>query len=331
MIRAAITSVGKFLPKKILTNKDLEKIVDTSDEWIVQRTGIRTRHVLEPGLGNSYMSVRAARDCLDRAGIDPLELDAIIIGTISPDMMFPSTACLVQKIIGANNAWGFDLSAGCSGFLYSMIMAAQLIETGRHKKVLAIGSDVNTSIIDYEDRNTCIIFGDGAGAALLEPSPDPEYGIIDFEHHIDGMGEPYLNLKAGGSRQPASLETINNRDHFIYQDGKNVFKYAVKHMADIAVTLMERNNITGKELDLFVPHQANIRIIDACARRMNISSDKVIINVDKYGNTTAGTIPLCLCDAVKQGRLKKGDKVIIATFGAGFTWGSAYVRWSMDV
>lgn len=329
-IRAAITSVGRFLPKRILTNKDLEGIIDTSDEWIVQRTGIRSRHFLEPGLGNSYMASRAAKDCLKRVGVLPSEIDAIIVGTISPDMFFPSTACLVQKMIRANNAWGFDLSAGCSGFLFALTTGTMFIESGRYKKVLVIGSDVNTIYLTPEDRSTYVLFGDGAGAVLLEPSVDPDLGIIDFEKRIDGVGEPYLQVKGGGSRRPATLETVKNNEHFVYQDGKTVFKYAVKNMADIAVAMMERNNIQNSDLDLFVPHQANLRIIEACAKRMDLDISKVIVNIDKYANTTCGTIPLCLYDAVDQGRLKKGDRVIIASFGAGFSWGGVYLRWAMN-
>jgi 3-oxoacyl-[acyl-carrier-protein] synthase-3 len=329
-IRAAITSVGKFLPQRILTNKDLEDIIETSDEWIVQRTGIRSRHFLDPGMGNSYMASRAAMDCLNRAGVSPSEIDTIIIGTISADNVFPSTACTVQNMIGADNAWGFDLSAGCSGFLYALTTGAQYIESGRYKKVLVVGSDVNSMYLTPEDRSTYVLFGDGAGAVLLEPSVDPDLGIIDFANRIDGFGGPYLIVKAGGSKRPATLETVKNKEHFVYQDGRTVFKYAVKNMADMAVSMMERNNIQSHDLDLFIPHQANIRIIEACARRMKIDLEKVIINIDKYANTTCGTIPLCFCDAVEEGRLKKGDKVIIASFGAGFTWGSVFIRWTMD-
>jgi len=245
-------------------------------------------------------------------------------------MLFPSTACLVQDMIEADNAWGFDLTAGCSGFVFALATAVQFIESGRHKKVLVIGSDVNTSIVDWSDRTTCVIFGDGAGAILLEPSPDPELGIIDFENHIDGMGAPYLDLKAGGSRRPATHETVEKREHFVYQDGRTIFKYAVKEMADVALAVMEHNGISADDLDLFVPHQANLRIIDACSKRMNIDPEKVMVNIDKYGNTVCGTIPLCLYDAVEEGRVKKGDKVVIASFGAGFSWGSVYLRWSME-
>jgi len=328
--RAAITSVGKYLPQRVITNKDIEQIIDTSDEWIVQRTGIRERRFLDPGLGNSFMSSRAAMDCLNRAGVSPSEIDTIIVGTISPDTVFPSTACAVQEMIGAKNAWGFDLSAGCSGFIFSLTTGVQYIESGRYKKVLVVGSDVNSMYLSPDDRTTYVIFGDGAGAVLLEPSEDPDLGIIDFTNQIDGVGGPSLIVKAGGSKKPASAETVKNNEHFVYQDGKTVFKYAVKNMADTAVALMERNKIQGNDLDLFVPHQANLRIIEACAKRMKIDPEKVIINIDKYANTTCGTIPLCLCDVVGDGRVKKGDKVIMASFGAGFTWGSVYLKWAMD-
>jgi len=330
MIRAAITSVGKFVPQRAITNQDMEKIIDTTDEWIVQRTGIRTRHFLDPGLGNSYMASRAAMECLNRVGTAPSEVDTIIVGTISSDKPFPSTACITQSIIGADNAWGFDLAAGCSGFLFALTTGAQFIESGHSKKVLVIGSDVNSMYLNSEERNTYVIFGDGAGAVLLEPSEDPELGIIDFMSQIDGEGGPYLQVKAGGSKRPATLETVKNKEHFVYQDGKTVFKHAVKNMADVAVTMMERNNIGSEDLDLFVPHQANIRIIEACAKRMKIDPDKVMITIDKYANTTCGSIPLCLCDAVEQGRVGKGAKVIIASFGAGFAWGSVYMRWTMN-
>ncbi len=330
LIRAAITSLGKFLPERVVTNKDLEKIMDTSDEWIVQRTGIRQRHFLDPGLGNSYMASRAATDCLTRAGVSPSEIDTIIVGTISADNPFPSTACIIQEMIGADNAWGFDLTAGCSGFLFALITGAQFIESGRYRKVLVVGSDMNSMYLNPEDRSTYVIFGDGAGAVLLEPSADPELGIIDFMSQIDGAGGQYLTVKAGGSKRPATFETVQNKEHFVQQDGRTVFKFAVKNMADVSVAIMKRNNIGSDDLDLFVPHQANLRIIEACAKRMKISPDIVIVNIDKYANTTCGTLPLALCDAEEQGRLKKGDRVIAAAFGAGFTWGSVYFRWAMD-
>ena len=325
---AYIRSVGRFLPERRLTNQDLEKMVDTTDEWILSRTGIRERRILEPGLGNSYMAIRAARDCLERAGVEAAEVDAIIVGTVTPDMFFPSTACLVQKGIGASKAWGFDLSAGCSAFVFSLTTAAQLIESGRYQKVLAIGSDVMSSILDYEDRNTCVLFGDGAGAVLVEACPEPGFGILDFIQRIDGIGEEHLHMKAGGSRKPSSLETVQRKEHYVYQEGRQVFKYAVTEMAEVSARILERNGLTGDDVKLFIPHQANLRIIDACAKRMGLNPEKVVINIDRYANTTAGTIPLCLYDAlVERKQLEKGDILIIAAFGAGFAWGSILVRW----
>ena len=325
---AYIRSVGRFLPERRLTNQDLEKMVDTTDEWILSRTGIRERRILEPGLGNSYMAIRAARDCLERAGVEAAEVDAIIVGTVTPDMFFPSTACLVQKGIGASKAWGFDLSAGCSAFVFSLTTAAQLVESGRYQKVLAIGSDVMSSILDYEDRNTCVLFGDGAGAVLVEACPEPGFGILDFIQRIDGIGEEYLHMKAGGSRKPSSIETVQRKEHYVYQEGRQVFKYAVTEMAEVSARILERNGLTGDDVKLFIPHQANLRIIDACAKRMGLNPEKVVINIDRYANTTAGTIPLCLYDAlVERKQLEKGDILIISAFGAGFAWGSILVRW----
>lgn len=326
---AYIRSVGRFLPDRKLTNHDFEQMVDTSDEWIVTRTGIRERRVLEPGLGNSYMAIRAAKDCLERAGVDPLEIDAIIVGTVTPDMIFPATACLVQQGIGAKNAWGFDLSAGCCGFLYSFSVGTQMVESGRSKKVLVIGSDVMTSITDYTDRNTCVLFGDAAAAVLLEQCSEPGYGVVDTILKIDGAGKDYLYMKAGGSRRPTSIETVENKEHYLVQFGKQVFKVAVTEMANVSAEILEKNNLTGEDVALFVPHQANMRIIDAAAKRMGLDNAKIVINIDKYGNTTAATIPLCLYEAAveKKYSLKKGDYMVMAAFGAGFTWGSALVRW----
>ncbi len=325
---AYIRSVGRFVPERRLTNQDLEKMIETSDEWIVSRTGIKERRILEPGLGNSYMAVRAANECLERAGVGADELDAIVVGTVTPDMFFPATACLIQNEIGAKKAWGFDLSAGCSGFVFSLAAGAQMIESGRHEKVLVIGSDVMSSIIDYQDRSTCVIFGDGAGAALLEACPDSSYGLLDFINRVDGSGADYLYMKGGGSRQPATVEGVQNRDHFLYQEGKKVFKFAVTEMANVSGQILERNGLTGDDLTLFIPHQANIRIIEASANRMGIDMSKVTINIERYGNTTAATIPLCLYEAlVEQKRLKKGDYVVMSAFGAGFTWGSMLMRW----
>jgi len=326
--RARIRSVGRYLPERKLTNEDLERMVDTTDEWIVTRTGIRERRILEPGLGCSFMASRAAQECLDRAGVAASEVDAIIVGTVTPDMFFPSTACLVQRAIGADKAWGFDLSAGCSGFVFSLTTGVMMIESGRYDKVLAIGADVMSSIIDYTDRNTCVLFGDAAGAVLLEPCEDEDYGVLDFIQRIDGAGEPHLHMKAGGSRRPASMETVQAREHYVYQEGKKVFKFAVTEMADVSVKILERNGLSGKDVKVFIPHQANLRIIEACANRMGLAMDRVIINIDRYANTTGATIPLCLYEAtVEKNLLEKGDYLVMSAFGAGFTWGSILVRW----
>ncbi|SMC19565.1 3-oxoacyl-[acyl-carrier-protein] synthase III [Desulfacinum hydrothermale DSM 13146] len=320
--------MGRFLPERRLTNEDLEKMVDTTDEWIRTRTGIRERRVLEPGRGCSYMAIRAAQECLDRAGVAASEVDAIIVGTVTPDMFFPSTACLVQQGLGAEKAWGFDLSAGCSGFVFSLTTGAQMIESGRYDKVLVIGADVMSTIIDYTDRNTCVLFGDAAGAVLLEPCQEEDYGVLDFIQRVDGSGEPYLHMKAGGSRKPASLETVEAREHYVYQEGKRVFKFAVTGMADVSVRILEKNGLEGKDVTLFIPHQANLRIIEACAQRMGLAMDRVVVNIDRYANTTAATIPLCLYEAVvEKDALKKGDYLVMSAFGAGFTWGSVLVRW----
>lgn len=325
---ACIRSVGRFLPERRLTNRDLEKMVETSDEWIVSRTGIRERRILEKGLGNSYMAVRAARECLERAEVGPEEIDAIVVGTVTPDMFFPSVACLVQNELGANRAWGFDISAGCSGFIFSLTTGAQMIESGRYEKVLVIGSDVMSSIMDYTDRNTCVLFGDAAGAVLLEPCREEGYGILDYVQRINGAGGVHLHMKAGGSRKPATLETVQNKEHYVYQEGKQVFKFAVTEMASVSVQILERNGLEGKDIAYFVPHQANLRIIEASANRMGIDMSKVVINIDRYANTTAGTIPLCLYEIIQEDkRLKKGDYVVMSAFGAGFTWGSVLMRW----
>ncbi|MFZ2446114.1 MAG: beta-ketoacyl-ACP synthase III [Syntrophobacteraceae bacterium] len=326
---AYIRAVGRFLPERRLTNIDFEKMVDTTDEWIMSRTGIRERRILDPGLGNSYMSVRAARECLERAGVDAGEIDTIIVATVTPDRLFPATSCVVQREIGATKAWGFDLAAGCCGFLFALSTATQMIESGRSGKVLVIGSDVMSAITDYTDRNTCILFGDAAGAVLLDVCPEPDHGLRDFILHTDGCGEKFLYMKAGGSRRPPSRETVENREHYITQEGKSVFKVAVTEMANVAAQILEKNGLTGADVALFVPHQANLRIIDAAARRMGIDNARVVINISKYGNTTAATLPLCLYEAAVEKRyaLAPGDYIVMAAFGAGFTWGSALIRW----
>jgi len=326
--KAYIRSVGRFLPEKRLTNRDLEKIVDTTDEWIFARTGIRERRILEPGLGNSYMAIRSAKQCLEMAETDPATIDAIVVGTVTPDMTFTSTACLVQQGVGATKAWGFDLSGACSGFIFSLVVGAQMIESGRCEKVLVIGSDVMSSVIDYQDRNTCVLFGDGAGAVLLEASPEPGFGILDFIQRVDGSGVDFLHLQAGGSRLPASSQTVEQRLHYVFQDGKNVYKRAVTEMASVSLQLLDNNGLSGEDLALFIPHQANLRIIEACANRLAIDMNRVVVNIDRYANTNGATIPLCLYDVcVEEKRLAKGDYLLMSAFGAGFTWGSVLVRW----
>ncbi|HTQ66329.1 MAG TPA: beta-ketoacyl-ACP synthase III [Puia sp.] len=324
-ITAAITAVGGYVPENRLTNADLEKIVDTNDEWIRTRTGIEERRILnEPGKATSDLCAPAALEACKKRGIHPEELDCIIVGTVTPDMFFPSTANLVCDKIGAKNAWGFDLAAACTGFLYSLTTGAAIIESGRCKKVLVIGSDKMSAITDYGDRSTCILFGDGAGAVLLEPNEDG-FGVLDSILKSDGSGRPYLHMKAGGSLRPSSYETVANKEHYMYQEGQAVFKFAVKGMADVSAELLERNNLTGKDIAWLVPHQANKRIIDATANRMGLSSDKIMINIQRYGNTTAATIPLCLWDW--ESKLKKGDNLVLAAFGGGFTWGATLVKW----
>ncbi|HEX9005769.1 MAG TPA: beta-ketoacyl-ACP synthase III [Bacteroidota bacterium] len=328
-IRATISAVGHYVPDKVLTNADLEKMVETSDEWIRTRTGIRERRVLEQG-ASSDMGARAAEDALRNRGISAEEVDLIICATVTPDMFFPCTACLIQEKIGAKNAWGFDLSAACSAFVFGLVTAAQFVENGSCKRVLLVGTDKMTSITDYTDRNNCILFGDAAGAVLVEASPDPNAGLLDSIVRVDGSGARYLNMKAGGSAMPATHETVDQRLHYIYQDGKNVFKVAVVKMADVSAEIIERNGLTGADVDWLVPHQANLRIIDATAERMGLSRDKVMINIDRYGNTTAATIPLCLSEWWRCGKLRKGQTVVLASFGAGYTWGANLLKWTLD-
>jgi 3-oxoacyl-[acyl-carrier-protein] synthase-3 len=326
--RATITAVGHYVPEKILSNADLEKMVDTNDEWIRTRTGISERRILEQG-GSSDMGARAAEMALNYRGISADEIDCIIVPTVTPDMFFPSTACLIQEKIGASKAWGFDLSGACSGFLFALVTAAQFIETGMHSRVLVIGVDKMSAITDYTDRNTCILFGDAAGAVLVEATDEEGYGILDSILRCDGSGQNYLYMRGGGSLNPASHETVDRKDHFIYQDGKAVFKVAVVKMADVSAEIMERNSLTGDQIDWLVPHQANLRIIDATANRMGLDPSKVMINIDRYGNTTAATIPLCLSEWWQAGKLKRGQQIVMASFGAGYTWGSILVKWSV--
>lgn len=328
MRRAAITAVGRYLPEDRLTNAELEKMVDTDDEWIRSRTGIRERRILrDPDKATSFMASEAAKQILDKKGVDPEEIEAIIVATVTPDMLFPATACLVQANIGATNAYGFDLSAACSGFLFALSSGAQLIESGRHKKVLVIGADKMSSIIDFTDRTTCILFGDGAAAVLLEPDESGN-GLIDFYQRVNGESWESLCMLGGGSMNPPSHETIDRGMHFLFQEGRSVFKLAVEGMADAAAEIMERNDLTGEDVKYLVPHQANQRIIDATARRMGIGMDKVMMNIERYGNTTAATIPLCLTDWEHE--LRPGDGLVLAAFGGGFTWGATYLRWAYD-
>ena len=325
--RAAIKSLATYVPPRLLTNADLEKLVDTTDEWIMQRTGIRERHIVDPGVATSDLAKEAALEAISRAGLTPTDIDLIIVGTVTPDMLFPSTACLVQTKIGATKAWGFDLSAACSAFTYALTVGSQMVASGAATNVLVIGADVMSSIIDYTDRATCVLFGDGAGAVVLGVSDDPSVGILDFEHQVDGSGGPALCMPAGGSKRPASRETVDQRLHFVKQEGQAVFKFAVRNTGEICERILHRNGVTAANLDLFVSHQANRRIIMSAAERIGMPEDKVIINIDRFGNTTAATIPLALNDAINTGRLKKGDLILLASVGAGFTVGSVLVRW----
>ena len=327
--RAKITSIGRYIPPRVLTNADLEKMVETNDEWIQTRVGISERHIAAPETATSDLAVLAAKDALERRGIDASELDAIIVCTVTPDMFFPSTACIVQDQLGAHNAWGFDLVAACSGFVYGLTTGSSLIAAGTHKKVLVIGADTMSRIIDYTDRATCVLFGDAAGAFLLEPAEEGEdAGFIDFFGEIDGSGGRYLYMPAGGSRKPASAETVAGREHYVHQDGGQVFKYAVRKMYEMSTLLLERNNLTKNDIDILIPHQANRRIIDATVERLALPPEKVMININRFGNTTAGTIPLATCDALAEGRLGKGKLVLFAAVGAGYTAGASLWRWA---
>lgn len=324
-ITAAITAVGGYVPPDKLTNFDLEKMVETNDEWIRTRTGIEERRILKgEGVGTSDMIVPAVKDLLTRRGIEASEIDCMIVATVTPDMVFPATANIACDKLGAKNAWGFDLAAACSGFLYALTTGAALVESGRYKKVVVVGADKMSAIVDYTDRNTCVLFGDGAGAVLLEPNYEG-YGVLDSLLRSDGSGAEFLYMKAGGSKYPATEETVRNREHFAYQEGQSVFKFAVKGMADVSAELLERNNLTGDDIAWLVPHQANKRIIDATANRMGLSPDKVMLNIQRYGNTTAATIPLCLWEWKHE--INKGDLIVLAAFGGGFTWGATLVKW----
>ena len=325
---AVITAVGMYVPEKIMDNAYFESIVDTNDEWIRTRTGIKERRLLENG-ATSYLATKATEDLLKTHKIKAEEIDVIIVASVTPDMLFPATACLVQENIGATNAWGFDLSAACSGFLFAYQTGCSFIETGEYKKVLVVGADKMSSIVDYTDRNNCILFGDAGAAVLLEPSDDLTLGYQNSTLRIDGVGKDKLYMKGGGSLNPPSHETVDKKMHYIYQDGQAVFKVAVKGMADVSFELMKKNNLNADDIAFLVPHQANKRIIDATGQRMGLSEDKVMMNIDKYGNTTAATIPLCLVEYYRAGKLKKGDKLILSAFGAGYTWGSSYLVWAI--
>ena len=323
-----ITALATYVPPRLLTNADLEKMVDTSSEWILQRTGIIERHVVDSGTATSDLGKEAALKAIAQAGLTPEDIDLIIVGTTTPDMFFPSTAALIQNKIGATHAWGFDLAGACSGFTFSLATASQLVSTGRHNHALVVGADVMSSIIDYKDRATCVLFGDGAGAAVVSAAKDPNFAILDFAHEIDGSGAPALQMPAGGSLRPASHETVEQRLHYVKQDGQAVFKFAVRKTEEISRVILQRNGLRASDVALFVSHQANRRIIQAAADRLGFSESQVIINLERYGNTTAATIPLALVDAMCQGRLKKGDLVVLASVGAGFTVGSVLVRWA---
>jgi 3-oxoacyl-[acyl-carrier-protein] synthase-3 len=326
-LRAKITAVSHYLPERRVTNKDLEQIVETSDEWIFTRTGIHERRIVADGQATSDLGAAASKRLLEQRGIDAAELDLIIVATVTPDMFFPSTACLVQTKIGATKAWGFDLSGACSGFIYALATAQQFVTSGVHKKVLVVGADVMTSIIDFKDRATCVLFGDGAGAVLVEPAQDGERGIIDFILKSDGSGGQYLYMPGGGSLNPSSADTIAKKMHYVHQDGKNVFKFAVRGMAEISEEILVRHGLSAADLKLYIPHQANLRIINAAVERMGLSPAQVSINIDRYANTTAATIPICLSEAVECKRVQRKDLILLASFGAGFTWGSLLLRW----
>jgi 3-oxoacyl-[acyl-carrier-protein] synthase-3 len=327
-LRAMVTGIHGYVPEYRLTNKELESLVDTNDEWIMSRTGIKERRILKgENQGTSVLGIGAVKGLLEKTGTDPLDIELIICATVTPDMPFPATANIIADKVGAKNSFSFDIGAACSGFLYALQLGAQFIQTGTHKKVVVVGADKMSAIVDYQDRTTCILFGDGAGAVLLEPTTE-KMGIMDAILKADGSGENFLHMKAGGSRKPATLETIANREHYAYQEGATVFKFAVTNMADVSAEVMERNGLKGEDIAWLVPHQANKRIIDATANRMGVGPEKVMMNIERYGNTTAATIPLCLWEYESQ--LKKGDNLILAAFGGGFTWGAIYLKWALD-
>ena len=328
LVRVKISALGTYVPPRLLTNADLEKMVETNNQWITERTGIRERHIVDKGVATSDLAVEAAKKALAQRGIEASDLDAILVGTVTPDMFFPSTACLVQHKLGAKGAWGFDLSAACSAFLYALQVGTQFVATGAHKRVMVIGADVMSSIIDYTDRATCIIFGDGAGAVILEAADTDSLGMIDFIHEVDGSGGCYLYMPGGGSLHPSTHETVDAKMHYVHQDGQAVFKFAVRKQTELCEKILERNGIKASDIDVFIAHQANKRIISATAERLGVRPERVVINIDRYGNTTAGTIPLAMDTARQEGKLKKGDLVLLASVGAGFTVGATLLRWA---
>jgi 3-oxoacyl-[acyl-carrier-protein] synthase III len=327
-IAAKITGVAGYVPPRVVTNFDLEKVVDTTDEWIRTRTGIRERHYVEPGMPASHLGTEAAKKLLAAKGVKPADVDLIVVATVTPDMLFPATACLIQNNLGASKAWGFDLSAACSGFAYALTVGAQFVGSGAHQKVLVVGTDVMTSILDFKDRATCVLFGDGAGAVLVEPAGSDSEGILDFAHDVDGSGGSNLYMPAGGSLNPSSRETVEKRMHYVHQEGQQVFKYAVRRMSELACQLLERNGFSSRDLALIVPHQANLRIVRAMQERLGVDDSRVLVNIDRFGNTTAATIPLGLMDAIEQKRLRKGDLVLVIAVGAGYTTGAVLMRWA---
>jgi 3-oxoacyl-[acyl-carrier-protein] synthase-3 len=328
LVRVKISALGTYVPPRLLTNADLEKMVETNDQWITERTGIRERHIVDKGVATSDLAAEAAKKALAQRGMDASDLDAILVGTVTPDMLFPSTACLVQHKLGAKGVWGFDLSAACSAFLYALQAGTQFIATGTHKRVMVIGADVMSSIIDYTDRATCIIFGDGAGAVILEPADTDSLGMIDFIHEVDGSGGCFLYMPGGGSLHPSTHETVDQKMHYVHQDGQAVFKFAVRKQTELCEKLLERNGVKASDINVFIAHQANKRIITATADRLGVRPENVVINIDRYGNTTAGTIPLAMDTAKQEGKLKKGDLVLLASVGAGFTVGATLLRWA---
>ncbi len=330
-MRAIITGVGHYAPEKRLTNQDLERMVDTNDKWITTRTGIKERRILDKEKGISHMGIRAAEMALSRANVSASELDLILVATVTPDMPVPAAAAIIQKELGAEKCWGFDINGGCAGFLCAMATGAQFIENSRHQKVLVIGADKMSAILNYEDRNTCVLFGDGAGAVVLEAASDGEKGgIDDFDMHLDGTGAKSLFMEAGGSLHPATHETVEKRMHYVYQDGRNVFKKAINGMSEVSARLMEKHGLKGEDMGLLIPHQANLRIIDSVSKKLGLTPEQVMVNIEKYGNTTAGTIPIAMSEAWEDGRMKKGDRIILSAFGAGFTWGSLLLTWALE-